>query len=200
MTAAAENRRATAEDFLFEIGTEELPAAAARSAAGQAKTLAIQSFERHHVIADPEKISIWVTPRRIAIFIGDLAPMQQTREIAERGPIAARAFDEEGKPTPAAQGFARARGVGVDELEVDCPLQLGGIQADDSCDVHPVARSHNVRDVVFGPNLYPAGLVPSFKNLEGLLNLKPLGVDELGELWHEPEVLSSAAALALEGL
>lgn len=118
MTAAAENRRATTEDFLFEIGTEELPAAAARSAAGQAKTLAIQSFERHHVIADPEKISIWVTPRRIAIFIGDLAPMQQTREIAERGPIAARAFDEEGKPTPAAQGFARARGVGVDELEV----------------------------------------------------------------------------------
>ncbi len=104
-------------DFLFEIGTEELPAAAARSAAEQAGALSAAALVRHHIDTSPENIAIWVTPRRIAVFIKDLAPMQQTQEIVERGPIAAKAFDEEGKPTKAAMGFAKAKGIDVSQLE-----------------------------------------------------------------------------------
>ena len=105
-------------DFLFEIGTEELPASAARSAAEQAGPLAQQAFADNSIEVSPESVSVWVTPRRIAIQIRDLAPVQQAQEKAERGPMAAKAFDEDGKPTNAAEGFARAKGVAVDDLEV----------------------------------------------------------------------------------
>ena len=105
-------------DFLFEIGTEELPAAAARSAAEQVPLLAGQVFARNYIDVGPDAISVWVTPRRIAIFIAELAPMQQAQEKTERGPVASRACDEDGKPTGAAEGFSRAKGVAVSDLEV----------------------------------------------------------------------------------
>ncbi|MFA6000696.1 MAG: glycine--tRNA ligase subunit beta [Thermoleophilia bacterium] len=107
-----------AGDFLFEIGTEELPAAAARSAAQQVPLLAGQVFARNYIEVEPDAISVWVTPRRIAIFIEKLTPMQQAQEKTERGPVASRAFDEDGEPTGAAEGFARAKGVAVGDLEV----------------------------------------------------------------------------------
>ncbi|MDO8735984.1 MAG: glycine--tRNA ligase subunit beta, partial [Thermoleophilia bacterium] len=105
-------------DFLFEIGTEELPAAAARSAADQAGPLALQVFSRNHIDIEPANVSIWVTPRRIAVFISSLTTMQNARELVDRGPAASKAFDEEGKPTKASAGFARAKGVAVEDLEV----------------------------------------------------------------------------------
>jgi len=116
MTAA--NQQEEARDFLFEIGTEELPAAAARSAAAQAGPLAAKVFAHNHIDVEPAGISIWVTPRRIAVFISNLASMQNAREIVDRGPVASRAFDEDGHPTKASEGFARAKGVTVEELEV----------------------------------------------------------------------------------
>ncbi|MFA5809566.1 MAG: glycine--tRNA ligase subunit beta [Thermoleophilia bacterium] len=105
-------------DFLFEIGTEELPAAAARSAAEKVPLLAQQVFARNYIEVGPDAISVWVTPRRIAIFIEELVPMQLAQEKTERGPVASRAFDEDGKPTGAAEGFARAKGVAAGDLEV----------------------------------------------------------------------------------
>ncbi|MCL4474437.1 MAG: glycine--tRNA ligase subunit beta [Actinobacteria bacterium] len=113
MTAAETQR-----DFLFEIGTEELPAAAARSAAAQVGPLAEKVLTRHHLDADPEGLSVWVTPRRIAIYIRELPVMQQSQESTDRGPIASKAFDADGKPTRAAEGFARAKGVAVGDLEL----------------------------------------------------------------------------------
>lgn len=105
-------------DFLFEIGTEELPAAAARSAADQVPELARQVFARNQIEVNADAISVWVTPRRIALFIEGLEPMQQSQEKTERGPVASKAFDDDGKPTGAAEGFARAKGVAVGDLEV----------------------------------------------------------------------------------
>lgn len=111
-----------ARDFLFEIGTEELPAAAARSAAEQAGPLAAQFFSHNHIDVDPARISTWVTPRRVVIFIKDLSSIQNAREIVDRGPAASKAFEQvgdgDGKPTKAAEGFARAKGIAVEDLEV----------------------------------------------------------------------------------
>jgi len=116
MTAAGQTPASW--DFLFEIGTEELPAAAARSAAEQAGPLALQVFARNHIDIDPAAVSVWVTPRRIAVFIKGLTTMQNARELVDRGPAASKAFDEDGKPTRASEGFARAKGVAVEDLEV----------------------------------------------------------------------------------
>ncbi|MHB9111433.1 MAG: glycine--tRNA ligase subunit beta [Thermoleophilia bacterium] len=108
----------TTRDFLFEIGTEELPASAARSAAAQAGLLAAQTFSHNHIDVDPAGISTWVTPRRVTIFIANLSSMQNAREIVDRGPAASKAYDPDGNPTKASEGFARAKGLAVEDLEV----------------------------------------------------------------------------------
>jgi len=105
-------------DFLLEIGVEEMPAAAAADAAAQAAPLARDSFAAHHIAIAPEQIKVWVTPRRIAIFIAGLPELQEDRELVDRGPVVDVAFDANGQPTKAAAGFAKGKGVKPEELEV----------------------------------------------------------------------------------
>ncbi len=62
-------------------------------------------------------IRTFATPRRLAIAIADVARRQQRQELELTGPPARIAFDAEGKPTKAAEGFARTNGVSVDELK-----------------------------------------------------------------------------------
>lgn len=116
--AASEDSQSEPRDFLFEIGTEELPAAAAASAAEAAGTLAHLALKRHHLEVDPSGISVWVTPRRIAVYVSSLPAMQRDQEVAERGPVVSNAFDEAGNPTKAAEGFARAKGIETEDLQV----------------------------------------------------------------------------------
>ncbi len=105
-------------DFLFEIGCEELPAAAARTALKQARQLALEAFARHATRIDPADLRVWITPRRITIFAAGVPLEQQPEEIAERGPRAEAAFDKNGATTKAAAGFAKAKGVDVEALEI----------------------------------------------------------------------------------
>lgn len=107
-----------ARDFLLEIGVEELPAAAARSALEQLGGLTLRLLEENRLEFTPGGINVWVTPRRIALFVAGLAAVQKAEEIAAKGPNADVAFDRNGKPTKAAEGFARAKGVQAGDLEV----------------------------------------------------------------------------------
>ncbi len=102
--------------FLFEIGTEELPAADLESALAQLG-------ERVPVWLDELRLAhgevkIMGTPRRLVVWVKDLTPSQPDRETVVKGPPASRAFDEQGQPTKAAEGFARGKGLGVSELQV----------------------------------------------------------------------------------
>lgn len=105
-------------DFLFEIGVEELPAAAARDAVGQAQAAAIKVFNSRNLPCAPEQVSVWVSPRRIAVRITGMPEQQADIEAHDRGPAVRAAFDETGQPTKAAIGFARAKGIEVEQLEV----------------------------------------------------------------------------------
>jgi glycyl-tRNA synthetase len=58
------------------------------------------------------------TPRRLVIYVRELAPRQKDLEQVVKGPPAGRAFDALGQPTQAAIGFARSKGVEVSELAV----------------------------------------------------------------------------------
>ena len=58
------------------------------------------------------------TPRRLVVSVEDLAPAQPDEEQLVKGPPAERAFDDQGQPTPAAQGFARSKGIHVSDLQV----------------------------------------------------------------------------------
>ncbi len=107
-------------DFLFELGTEELPpkslfTLAQALADGIAKGLAAAS------IAHAE-IEWFATPRRLAVRVHGVAERQPDQEIKRQGPAVANAFDAAGQPTKAASGFAASCGVSVEELQqVDGP-------------------------------------------------------------------------------
>ena len=104
------------ETFLLEIGTEELPARDLSSALTQLREKVPALLKEHRL--DHEGLRVLGTPRRLAVLIKGLAPRQRPVEEVVKGPPVRAAFDDEGKPTKAAEGFARKQGVAVEDLEV----------------------------------------------------------------------------------
>lgn len=103
------------KDLLVEIGTEELPPKALKSL-GQAFLAGMESGLAAAGLAFAS--SEWfATPRRLAVRINGLATSQADRDVEKFGPAVAAAFDKEGKPTRAAEGFARSCNVEVKDLE-----------------------------------------------------------------------------------
>lgn len=101
--------------FLLEIGTEELPADFVDGAIEQWQSLIPNSLRSQQL--NSEAIELYGTPRRLAVLITGLPEKQSDREEEIKGPPAAAAF-KDGKPTPAAEGFARKQGVEVAKLTV----------------------------------------------------------------------------------
>lgn len=106
-----------AADVLLEIGVEELPAADVDHALAQLQGAAVSLFERLRL--SHEGVQVYATPRRLVIHAQQVAPRQTDLDQLEKGPPASRAFDADGKPTKAAEGFARGRGLNVDDLRVE---------------------------------------------------------------------------------
>lgn len=103
-------------DFLFEIGVEEIPATAVLPALEQMRELLAAALERARL--DHGGVRVLGTPRRLTALVADLALRQPDAPVEHKGPPAQQAFDEAGNPTKAALGFARGRGVAVEDLEV----------------------------------------------------------------------------------
>ena len=105
----------TTQNFLVEIGTEELPPKALKTLA----TSFADNVEAELNQADLtfEKIEWFAAPRRLAVKVLNLATQQPSKEIEKRGPAVSAAFDAEGKPTKAAEGWARGCGITVDQAE-----------------------------------------------------------------------------------
>ncbi len=104
-------------DFLFEIGVEELPAADVDAALEQLSVSAPRLFDDLRLAHG--EVRVYATPRRLVVSVKDLATRQTDLEQVARGPSADRAYDADGKPTKAAEGFARGKGVSVDDLRVE---------------------------------------------------------------------------------
>jgi glycyl-tRNA synthetase beta chain len=103
------------ENLLIELGTEELPPKSLK-ALGQA--FATQ-FESALVGADLQfdTVSWFAAPRRLAVYVSQLAEGQADKVVEKRGPAVSAAFDSEGAPTKAAMGWARGNGIAVEEAE-----------------------------------------------------------------------------------
>lgn len=106
----------TPQTFLLEIGSEELPAGDLSSALRQLKAIVEPLLEDLRL--SYERIEIRGTPRRLAMIVHKLANRQTDLEMEVKGPPADRAFDPDGNPTKAAEGFARSKGVKPSELIV----------------------------------------------------------------------------------
>ncbi len=103
------------QNFLIELGTEELPPKALRTLA-QAFA---DNFESELKTADLgyESVKWFATPRRLAVKVNKLAQQQPDKVVEKRGPSIAQAFDAEGNPSKAAQGWARGNGITVEQAE-----------------------------------------------------------------------------------
>ncbi|MCX7780332.1 MAG: glycine--tRNA ligase subunit beta [Negativicutes bacterium] len=105
-----------AKDLLLEIGTEEIPAKFMPGILSQMETLAQERFAGERI--GFSEIKAMGTPRRIVLVVRDVADVQQDKISENRGPSVKVAFDAEGKPTKAAEGFARGQGIVASELIV----------------------------------------------------------------------------------
>jgi len=102
------------QDFLVEVGTEELPPKALRSLMlAFAEGLQRNLLEQRLSFSD---VHAYASPRRLAVIVTDLAASQEAREITRKGPPVSVAFDADGKPTAAAEAFAGKCGVTIDEI------------------------------------------------------------------------------------
>ncbi len=103
-------------DLLIEIGTEELPPKALKklsAAFGRGIVEGLKAADLAH-----GEVSLFASPRRLAVLISDLVERQVDKKIERRGPALTAAFDDKGCPSKAAEGFARSCGVAsVADLE-----------------------------------------------------------------------------------
>ena len=105
----------TTQNFLVEIGTEELPPKALKTLATSFADNVEAELNQAGLIFD--KIEWFAAPRRLAVKVLNLATQQPIKEIEKRGPAVSAAFDAEGKPTKAAEGWARGCGITVEQAE-----------------------------------------------------------------------------------
>ncbi len=108
------------EPFLFEIGTEMLPAEYVNIGHDLIKR-GIESILKEHRI-DYSRITTYATPQRLAVLVNDLETHSKALSIEKRGPLVNLAFDEQGNLTQQGQGFLKS-------LNLDRPVTLQAIQS-----------------------------------------------------------------------
>ncbi len=103
-------------DLVLEIGVEELPARFCWPALRQLRDRATALLAAARL--EHGEIVILGTPRRLTLFVHEMVERQTDRDTLVTGPAQQVAYDAAGRPTRAAEGFARAQGVSVDDLFV----------------------------------------------------------------------------------
>jgi glycyl-tRNA synthetase len=107
--------------FILEVGVEELPYHDVDSALSQLRDRVPAWLDELRLEHGPVRVD--ATPRRLTVMVSDLVPRQPDKEELVKGPPAERAFDADGNPTKAAEGFARGKGLAVKDLQV---LEIDG--------------------------------------------------------------------------
>ncbi|ART82424.1 glycine--tRNA ligase subunit beta [Oceanisphaera profunda] len=101
------------QNFLVELGTEELPPKALRSLG----TAFADNLKQELTSADLpfSQVHWYAAPRRLAVYVTGLSLAQADKQVEKRGPAVQAAFDADGNPTKAAQGWARGNGIEVSQ-------------------------------------------------------------------------------------
>ncbi len=104
------------KELVFEIGTEEIPSGYMTPALRDLEAEACRLFQEERITFSG--VRTLGTPRRLALYVERLEETQSDRVREVVGPAKAVAYDQEGHPTKAALGFARAQGLPVENLQV----------------------------------------------------------------------------------
>ena len=103
------------QTLLLEIGTEELPPKALLKLATAFANGMREGLEKAELAFT--EVENYATPRRLTVMITALDAAQADKEVLKRGPAIKDAYDDAGKPTPAALGFAKSCDADISELE-----------------------------------------------------------------------------------
>ena len=103
------------ENLLVELGTEELPPKALTKLASAFADNLQNELEAAEL--QFEAVRWYASPRRLAVRVEKLAEQQQDKVVEKRGPAVSAAFNDNGEPTKAAEGWARSNGIKVEEAE-----------------------------------------------------------------------------------
>lgn len=103
-------------ELLLEIGTEEIPSGFIPPALEEMKTRLEKGFANQRIAF--QEVRALGTPRRLVVAATEVALVQESRSVEVVGPARRIAYDEQGRPTRAALGFARNQGVEVEELKL----------------------------------------------------------------------------------
>jgi glycyl-tRNA synthetase beta chain len=105
--------------LLIELGTEELPPKALKKLADAFSATLSESLGAAGLLSSNTQIRSYASPRRLAVWMSEVADTQPDFSQTRKGPAVAAAFDEHGEPTRAAQGFAKSCGVDIADLSRD---------------------------------------------------------------------------------
>ena len=103
------------QDFLVELGTEELPPKALKPLSDAFTRGIAKGLEDAGL--DFGTVEAFAAPRRLAVRIRDLSDAQPDKPVEKRGPAVKAAFDDAGNPTRALTGFANSLGITPDQLD-----------------------------------------------------------------------------------
>ncbi|CAM8937940.1 unnamed protein product [Rhodiola kirilowii] len=114
LEAAAKKVCGDPRPFVLEIGTEELPPHDVVSASQQLKDLITQLLEKQRLRHNG--VEVFGTPRRVVVTVDGLHTKQVGSEVEVRGPPTSKAYDSQGRPTKAVEGFCRRYGLALESL------------------------------------------------------------------------------------
>ena len=151
-----------AKNFVFEIGTEEIPAGFMPSILRQLKDLAAKAFKEAHLSYG--SIDTMGTPRRLTLLVSDLQDQADDVTEEHKGPSVQIAFDKDGNPTKAAIGFAKGKGLDVGDLVtkdgyIYATTTTKGLQAED---VLKATLPSFITGLSFGKSMHWANLDDKF--------------------------------------
>ncbi|WP_320169699.1 glycine--tRNA ligase subunit beta [Maridesulfovibrio sp.] len=101
-------------DFILEIGIEEMPARFVPRLGIDIKDIFGSLLDENMI--DCESVEAFATPRRLTVYVKDMAQVQRKMEEEVSGPPARIAYDAEGKPTKALEGFVRSQGIALEDI------------------------------------------------------------------------------------
>ena len=106
-------------ELLLELGCEELPATFVEKAMGDLRDKVVESLSNAKLLGKGSQAQVFGTPRRIIVSVTDLVDRQPDERKAVRGPALQAAFNSDGTPTVALQGFCRSSGADIADVRRD---------------------------------------------------------------------------------
>ncbi|MDR1621123.1 MAG: glycine--tRNA ligase subunit beta [Synergistaceae bacterium] len=146
------------KDVILEIGTEEIPSRFIAPMLETLKTLATASLAQLRIPFND--VHTYATPRRLVLCVHGLAARQEDLVASYKGPHWASAFDSSGNATRAGEGFARSKGISIDDLkEVDIdgvPYAVAEVKEEGkpTRSLLPIFLPELVGKLVFPKNMY----------------------------------------------